>query len=306
MRSLDTILQWARLDDPDARADAAHELGKFALDWSYRDAVQPALVRLLGDADARVAGVALEAIPVDPMWAAVYVGGLASEHDIVRTTCERRLSGMVLTWNDLGRLGLGPAQGITLVHTDNLVSAIVSGESGSDAAADELARRDLTDITLADLRVVEASLARFGRDAAWLKAHVEARREAAMRNRRAPRANKTKYLSGFLADVESENVDGAADFVFMLTPGDWATLAAELVRMEPELRVAILEAIGYGPARGLFILLDQLSGAHAHVAAEAIARMCERLTSDVALTLEELALVKQHVSDLVEPFLIGS
>src|SRR5580698_4574264 len=112
MRSLDTILQWARLDDPDARADAAHELGKFALDWGYHDAVQPALVRLLGDADARVAGVALEAVPVDPMWTAVYVGGLASEHEIVRTTCERRLSGMSLTWDDLGRLGLGPAQGI--------------------------------------------------------------------------------------------------------------------------------------------------------------------------------------------------
>ena len=185
MRSLDTILQWARLDDPDARADAAHELGKFALDWGYRDAVQPALVRLLGDADARVASVALEAVPVDPVCTAVYVGGLASEHEIVRTTCERRLSGMSLTWDDLGRLGLGPAQGIAFVHTDKLVSAIGSGETWSEPAADELARRDLTDITLADLRVVEASLARSGRDAAWLKAHLELRREAAMRNRRS-------------------------------------------------------------------------------------------------------------------------
>ena len=304
MRSLDTILQWARLDNPDARADAAHELGKLAQDPGYREAVQPALVRLLGDADARVAGVALQAIPADPMWTAVYVGGLASEHEIVRTTCESRLSGMSLTWDDLGGLRLG-REGISLVHTNKLVSAIVSGETWFELAADELARRDLTDVTLADLRVVEVALERSGRDAAWLKAHLESKRRAAMRNRHAPRANETKYLSGFLADVESENFDGADDYVFMLTPGDWATLPDELARKEPALQAAILEEVGYGPACGLFILLDQLSGPHASVAAESIAKMCERLAGDVALTPEELALVKQRVSDLVEPFVIA-
>lgn len=303
MRSLDKILQWARLDDPDARADAAHELGKLAGDWSYRDAVQPALVRLLGDADARVAGVALGAIPADPAWAAVYAGGLASEHELVRTTCRSKLSGMSLTWDDLGRLGLCPEQAIAFVHTNKLVSTILAGETWSEPAAGELARRDLTEVTLADLRAVEAALERSGRDAAWLKAHLESKRQAALRNRRSPRANKTEYLSRFLAHVESEDFDEADDCVFMLTSGDWATLAAELAQKEPALQAAILDAVGHGPARGLFILLDQLSGPHADVAAEAIAKMCERLAGDVALTREELALVKQHVADVVEPFL---
>jgi hypothetical protein len=256
---LHTLLTWTRLEDPAARADAAHQLRKHAADPGCPETVRTALAQLVADTDPEVARIAvsslLSASTVDPM---LCVRGLASPHEDVRTTCRTKLEGMHLTWPELAKLGLDGAQGITFVSTEELVCAVVSAEAWRDLATDELAQRDLTDVALADLQILEAALERSGRDAAWLSAHLAAKRKEAISHRRAPRAKGTKYLSDFIADVASENIDGADDYVFMLTSGDWAALPAELARMESELQAMTLDKIGHGPARGLFVLLDHL------------------------------------------------
>ena len=85
-----------------------------------------------------------------------------------------------------------------------------------------------------------------------------------------------------------------------------AGLSAEFDRAEPELQAALVETIGHGPPRGLFFLLDRLSGPYAELAAIGIAKMCQAFTPDVALTEAELALVKRYVPAFPEPRLLDA
>jgi hypothetical protein len=214
---------------------------------------------------------------------------------------------MTLSWNQLTALGVEGPQAAAMVSNKQLIAVILSEDPRGGLAADELAQRDLDDETIADLQTVEAELGRAGRDVTWVTRHLDSKREEAIRNRRAPRAKPmTEYLDRFLDDLAEDDFDSADDHVHMFTAGDWVALHAELAGRDPEDQPALLDAIGHGPPRGLFLLVEHLSGLHADVAAEAIAHMCETFAKDVALTPDELAIVMRHVPDLVEPFVISA
>jgi hypothetical protein len=307
MADLDTLLRWAQLDQTEARVDAAYQLRKHA----GIPQAQATLVQLLADPIEQVAHQAFSSIVLgDACTPDVCVAGLASPHSSVRDSALARLDRMSLSWRHLTELGLDGSKATALVSNKQLISAILSAEPWRDLAADELQNRDVTDETVADLRTVEVELRRAGRDTTWLTRYFEAKCKEAIRNRRPPRAKpkKTENLNGFLRDIANENVDGADDYVHMLTSGDWVTLHDELAQMEPEDQAAYVDAIGHGPPRGLFILLEHLSGPHAEVvdaAADAIAHMCTIFSYAVALTPDELAIVMRRVPDLVEPFVIS-
>ena len=307
MADLDTLLRWAQLDQTEARVDAAYQLRKHA----GIPQAQAALVQLLTDPVAQVAEQAFSSIVFGCACTPdVCVAGLASPHRGVRDSSLAQLERMSLSWRHLAELGLDGSQATALVSNKQLISAILSAEPWRDLAADELQNRDVRDETIADLRILEVELRRAGRDTTWLTRYIESKCEEAIRNRRPPRAKpkKTDNLNGFLRDIADENFDGADDYVHMLSSGDWVALHDELAQMDPEDQAVFVDAIGHGPPRGLFILLEHLSGRHAEVvdaAADAIAHLCETFAHAVALTPDELAIVMRRVPDLVEPFLIS-
>jgi hypothetical protein len=305
MESLEKLLGWAKLDQWEARAEAADKLRRCS---TTQDEVVPALqalTTLVADPDIRVARVVIARDNVTG-WRAptVYLGGLRSPHAEIRESCRQQLAGLNFTWEKLTTLGLEPAQALEFVDIGDVVRAIVDGDDWCDLAMQRLKADDLIHFDLHELRALEAALRERGGDASMVADYLASKRGVAVRNRSVPRAKKTEHVDAFVRDVLCEDVDSAQDYVHMLKPGDWAALSERTERLPAELRDLIVEAVGGGPAAGLFFLLHYLEGPYAETAARGIAQVCETFAIDVALTRDEYATVRQVVAEVPEPFLI--
>jgi hypothetical protein len=309
MVSLEKVLAWAQLADPDARADAAFQLKKVAATADPLSQVEAirTLGKLLCDDSLDVARVAFESLASPSALAA----GLASPHPDIRDGCRDKLRGQSLAWEQLEDLGLDPSQAAELVTPTALIAAIREARSWSQLAIQEIAKRDLHQLWPPEIRQLRRALAGAGGDTSGVMKVLDDKRRAARANRSVPRATKLAHLSDFLAEfnadddaddeADADHWERAHDLSFELSPGDLAALPAEVERMRPELQEDVIDVIGSGPPRGLFFLLAHLAGPHEEAAARAIAELCETFADEVVLTAAEYAIVKQWAPDVEEP-----
>src|SRR4051794_15394738 len=257
MQPFEKLQRWMALPEAAARAEAAFKLGEYLDAPETHAAALVLLVSLLADPDDEVARVAVGTLAsTERTPASALAAGLQSAHPAVRTACLDALDKMDLGWNELCELGLE----VSLVHTERLIAAIVESAAWRDVAVAEILRRDLESQTVAELRTLRTALEGTGAAQPRVDAVLDAKRRAAVDNRRPPAAGDTKHLSELVRDITEGNRDGADDYVYMLSDGDWARLPFAFEGMSPEEQEELLDVVGHGPPRGLFFLLEQLAG----------------------------------------------
>ncbi len=242
MASLEKLLAWAQHADPDARADAAHQLRSFATDPLSQSEATRMLTTLLCDAHPDVARVALESLLAegsgrqrearDPPSA--LAAGLASPHPAIRDSCRDKLRFLSLAWETLVDLGIDPSRAIELVSTEALIAAISDARPWSPLAIQEIAKREVADhLPLRELRQLQRALAGAGSDTSYVTKILDDKRRAAHRNRSGPRASKLGHPSDSLAAIHDEDDEAAHELSYRLTLGDFAALPAESLHALP-------------------------------------------------------------------------
>ncbi|RPI77222.1 MAG: hypothetical protein EHM45_09945 [Desulfobacteraceae bacterium] len=315
------LFQWAKLNDPGARAEAAHGFRKYLEDELTVDA----LLKLLIDGNREVSMEAKNSLLLMPapnavVWRRV-AEGLTSpvehveEHSYL--LLENWREPLPVPVEEFLRFARRSDRGRTLAKYKLSLSDLLEAMTERPAfeAVEfifELIGESVT--TAQELTAVEERLQEFSKEplkenetqvVRKLSARLHDLRKKWDRQGRANRkvyksAAAVEYYEEFYRNLLDDDYDSMADYIYMFSVGDWAILYANFDALPDDLQDSVLSLMANGPARSLPILcrILQYNPRLRHEAAIAIEQIARSFGNEIALTRAELDIIQSELGKL--------